>query len=219
MASGGPAASTIDRSDSDLSRPPLLFDEMHKQITTAEGWNRRRGRVLDSWCRFLGEIPVADKSPVHSVLEEDGPDVVRQLIRYETGPGLGLRAQGLTPKPYLVIPMAPGSSPGRRVSPTSTGVPRPPMVMVAFRSDPLGSLMVPYQYAYVAHNSNGEPAGLFLTLDNRFVGANRYTAEGLIGAYARIVGGDSVWYHVEAGVPAHSLMDQEGAPTSRRSRS
>jgi hypothetical protein len=99
MASGGPAASPIDPSDSDLSRPPLLFDEMYKQITTAEGWNRRRGRVLDSWYRVLGEIPVPDKSPLHSVLEEDGPDVVRQLIRYESGPGLGLRGEGLTPKP------------------------------------------------------------------------------------------------------------------------
>jgi dienelactone hydrolase len=82
---------------------------MHQPITTVDGWNRRRNQLLASWRRFLGQIPAADKPPVHRVLEEDRSDVVRQLIRYDSEPGLSVEAYLLrpaasrSPRPGMIV--------------------------------------------------------------------------------------------------------------------
>jgi dienelactone hydrolase len=84
---------------------PLLFDAEHRPITTAEGWQARRDVLLGQWRSFLGEIPGPHAVGRIEVVEEDQPDgVVRQLVRYESEPGLPVEG-------YLLRPQARASAP------------------------------------------------------------------------------------------------------------
>jgi dienelactone hydrolase len=81
---------------------PLLFDAEHRPIATREGWNRRRIELGDTWSAFIGRIPAPRAAPRAHVLEEDRLlGVIRQLVRYESEPGLPVEA-------YLLRPAAPG---------------------------------------------------------------------------------------------------------------
>jgi dienelactone hydrolase len=89
--------------------PPVLFDERHEPINTPDSWFRRREVLSKHWTEFLGSIPRPAGAPVLEVLEEDRRDgAVRQLVRYETEPGLPVEG-------YLLRPSgesAPRSRPG-----------------------------------------------------------------------------------------------------------
>jgi hypothetical protein len=81
---------------------PLLFDAEHLPIATAQAWQARRETLLQQWPAFLGSIKGPPAASTLDVLEEDRRDgVVRQLVRYETEPGL--RVEG-----YLLRPAGPG---------------------------------------------------------------------------------------------------------------
>lgn len=80
--------------------PPLLVDEQGEPITTLADWQRRRAALRRRWLDFLGplEVPGSNKPPALQVLEEDRVDgVVRQLVQYETEPGVRVDAYLLKP--------------------------------------------------------------------------------------------------------------------------
>jgi dienelactone hydrolase len=81
---------------------PLLFDAEHRPISTAEAWNARRNVLLEQWRAYLGSIEGPRAIGKVEVLEEDQRDgVIRQLIRYESEPGLPVEG-------YLLRPLDPG---------------------------------------------------------------------------------------------------------------
>jgi dienelactone hydrolase len=81
---------------------PLLFDAEHRPITTADAWRARRDVLVEHWRAFLGSIEGPRAVGKVAVLEEDQrDDVLRQLIRYESEPGLPVEG-------YLLRPPDPG---------------------------------------------------------------------------------------------------------------
>ena len=87
----------------DSPRPvPLLFDAENRPISTLEGWLKRRAELRQWWLRFLGVIPESKPSNALKIVAEDRPDgVIRQLVHYESEPGLTVEA-------YILRPVAPG---------------------------------------------------------------------------------------------------------------
>jgi dienelactone hydrolase len=80
----------------------LLFDAEHRPITTVDAWKARRDVLLSHWRAFLGSIDGPRAPGAAEVLEEDRrDDVVRQLVRYESEPGLPVEG-------YLLRPLSPG---------------------------------------------------------------------------------------------------------------
>jgi dienelactone hydrolase len=81
---------------------PLLWDAEHRPITTPTQWFARRDELIGQWRAFLGEIPGPRAGNSLEVLEEDRFEgIVRQLVRYESEPGLPVEG-------YLLRPQGPG---------------------------------------------------------------------------------------------------------------
>jgi dienelactone hydrolase len=77
---------------------PLLFDAEHRPIATAAAWSARRDVLAGQWRAFLGSIEGPRAIGKVEVLEEDRrDDVLRQLIRYESEPGLPVEGYLLRP--------------------------------------------------------------------------------------------------------------------------
>jgi dienelactone hydrolase len=80
---------------------PLLMDNAGQPITTLAGWQAKREQIRRWWLEFLGPLRVDEAlegPPRHRVLDEDRVDgVVRQLIEYETEPGIAIEAYLLRP--------------------------------------------------------------------------------------------------------------------------
>ncbi|MFO0951404.1 MAG: dienelactone hydrolase family protein [Isosphaeraceae bacterium] len=88
---------------------PLLLDDEHRPITTAAAWKARNEQHRERWTKFLGTIPPHPEPPRLKVLESDERDgVSRQLVRYESEPGLEVEG-------YLLRP--PGELPKARTRP------------------------------------------------------------------------------------------------------
>jgi dienelactone hydrolase len=77
----------------------LLAAADEKRITTVRDWERRRVEIRRRWLEFLGEMP--ERPPVRlTVLSEDRPGGCRrQLVRYESEPGLPVEGYLLRPEP------------------------------------------------------------------------------------------------------------------------
>jgi hypothetical protein len=81
---------------------PLLFDAQHRPITTREAWAARRDELARLWSDFLGgPIPAASGAKLEVLEEDRPPGVIRQLVRYESEPGLPVEG-------YLLRPDGPG---------------------------------------------------------------------------------------------------------------
>ncbi len=77
---------------------PILVDDGGRPITTLDAWKRRREQILAAWRSFLRPLEVTRPSSKFTVLEEDHPEgCVRQLVRYESEPGLPVEG-------YLIKP-------------------------------------------------------------------------------------------------------------------
>lgn len=92
-----------DRIPPSATRPmPMLFDAEHRAITRPEEWHRRRAELRRAWQKYLGVLAGPRPPDHYKVLEEDHPEgVIRQLIRYESEPGLPVEG-------YLLRPDRPG---------------------------------------------------------------------------------------------------------------
>jgi dienelactone hydrolase len=95
---------------------PLLYDRQHRPISSRAGWQQRRAEFRKDWLTFLGDIPVNRPAGAIKVLEVDRPKgVVRELVAYETEPGLVVEG-------YLLRPDSPGRGrPGVVVLHATTG--------------------------------------------------------------------------------------------------
>ena len=89
--------------------PPVVPPEAPKLpplgVDTLEAWTRRRAELRRLWTAFLGTLRCKPPRPALTVLAEDRPEgCIRQLVRYETEPGIPVEG-------YLLRPAKPG---GRR---------------------------------------------------------------------------------------------------------
>jgi dienelactone hydrolase len=86
---------------------PLLVDGSGNPITTLPGWKEERKQVEKRWRNYLGIIEFNPSPPVLKVLREDYPEgLVRQLVEYESEPGLFV--QGYLIRPQIVSNPLPG---------------------------------------------------------------------------------------------------------------
>lgn len=77
---------------------PLLVDSAGRPIATLAAWQRRRDELRQAWLDFLGPLQVDRPTPRLEILEEDRRDgVQRQLVRYESEPGLPVEGYLLRP--------------------------------------------------------------------------------------------------------------------------
>ncbi len=110
-ASGGEAAPAAEvpwlaesqRPPSELPKDaprlsPLLVDAAGHAIGTLPAWERRRVEIRKAWLDFLGTLKSERPQPKLEVLEEDRADgCVRQLVRYESEPGIPVAGYLLAP--------------------------------------------------------------------------------------------------------------------------
>ncbi|MEX2168283.1 MAG: dienelactone hydrolase family protein [Pirellulales bacterium] len=77
---------------------PLFVDSEDRAITTRPEWERQRHRLRQRWLDFLGPMPSARPPVKLEVLRRDEtPQFVRQLVRYESEPGLWVEGYLLAP--------------------------------------------------------------------------------------------------------------------------
>ena len=68
---------------------PLLVNDTGAAITARAGWEGQRKKVRDAWLKFLGPMPDPRPEVKLEVLKtETANRTVRQLVRYESEPGL-----------------------------------------------------------------------------------------------------------------------------------
>lgn len=78
--------------------PSLLVDAQGHPIETVAAWEKRRGELRERWLDFMGRFP-EERGPVHLevLAEERVAGCVRQLVRYESEPGLPVEGYLLYP--------------------------------------------------------------------------------------------------------------------------
>jgi len=104
-ASGGevPWLAEVQRPPSELPQDaprlsPLLVDAAGRPIGTLPEWERRRAEIRKTWTEFLGTLKAERPQPRLEVLEEDRPEgCVRQVVRYESEPGIPVEGYLLKP--------------------------------------------------------------------------------------------------------------------------
>jgi len=78
--------------------PPLLVDAKGLKITDVGAWLRRRLELRREWSELLGSWAPPKEPPSYDVMASDRlGEVSRQLISYETEPGVTVEAYLLTP--------------------------------------------------------------------------------------------------------------------------
>lgn len=79
--------------------PPLLVDDAGRPISTLDGWRPARENLRRRWLEFLGPMPAARPPVKLEVVREETTDdgVSRQLVRYESEPGIPVEAYLLRP--------------------------------------------------------------------------------------------------------------------------
>lgn len=76
----------------------LLIDQDGKPIDTLNAWRKRREQIRKYWLDFLGPLKIDQKPPALKVIKEDKPKgVIRQLVRYQSEPGIAVEAYLLKP--------------------------------------------------------------------------------------------------------------------------
>jgi len=77
---------------------PLLVDSAGRRIESLAAWEKRRAELRRAWVEFLGTVKAERPQPKLEVLEEDKPEgCVRQLVRYESEPGIPVEGYLLRP--------------------------------------------------------------------------------------------------------------------------
>jgi hypothetical protein len=90
----------------DAPKLPSLIGPNGRRIEDVAGWMRRREAFLDAWIKFLRPLDLARSTPRYVTLGEDRHGgISRQLLRYESEPGLSVEG-------YLLRPIKLSSMPG-----------------------------------------------------------------------------------------------------------
>ena len=77
---------------------PLLVDRLGNPVDTRDAWKQHRKTIEDTWLDFLKPVPAERPEPKIEVLSEDRPTgVIRQLVRYESEPGMSVEGCSLKP--------------------------------------------------------------------------------------------------------------------------
>ena len=77
---------------------PLFVDGQGGAISTRHDWERQRQNLRQQWLDFLGPMPQDRPQVKLEVLrQDDTPNFVRQLVRYECEPGLWIEGYLLSP--------------------------------------------------------------------------------------------------------------------------
>jgi len=77
---------------------PVLVDSLGQRIGTLEGWKKRRAELRRLWLEFLGTLKHQRPEPKLEVAAEDRPQgCIRQLVRYESEPGIPVEGYLLKP--------------------------------------------------------------------------------------------------------------------------
>jgi hypothetical protein len=77
---------------------PLLVDAQGNKIDSLKAWKKRREEIRRIWLDFLGPLQLRHTPPKLELLKEDRPKgCIRQLVRYETEPGVLVEAYLLKP--------------------------------------------------------------------------------------------------------------------------
>lgn len=88
---------TLKQADRRTLRP-LLVDREGKPIRTLAGWKKRRAEIRRAWMTFLGPMPKKRPKVTLKVLRTDKlKTVTRQLVQYESEPGLNVEGYLLRP--------------------------------------------------------------------------------------------------------------------------
>ncbi len=78
---------------------PLLMDNKGRAIRSLHDWKTQRKVIRKRWLDYLGALESNPNSPVLKVMKEDHPEgLVRQLVEYESEPGLLVQGYLLRPK-------------------------------------------------------------------------------------------------------------------------
>jgi len=79
--------------------PPLLLDTAGKPINNLQEWNEHRKVIIKRWSNYLGIIDANNVPPELKILnEEKNGSLMRQLVEYESEPGLRVKAYLLKPR-------------------------------------------------------------------------------------------------------------------------
>lgn len=86
---------------------PLLATADGQPISTLESWKVRRDELRRAWLDFLGPLQHEHQPIQLKILEEDhAAGCLRQLVQYESEPGL--RVEGYLLRPLKLVDRAPG---------------------------------------------------------------------------------------------------------------
>lgn len=77
---------------------PLFISETGTPISTRAAWETERQRIRSAWLQFLGSMPDPRPAVQLEVLSSESlPELTRQLVRYESEPGLFVEGYLLKP--------------------------------------------------------------------------------------------------------------------------
>ncbi len=80
------------------SLDPLLVDTDGRPIRTLAAWKTHRQEIRQRWMTFLGPMPGKRAAVKFEILKQDRPQgCLRQLVRYESEPGLKVEGYLLRP--------------------------------------------------------------------------------------------------------------------------
>jgi dienelactone hydrolase len=78
---------------------PLLVDSKGRPIKSLSGWKKQRKVIQKRWLDYLGALEPNPSPPELTVLKEDRPKgLVRQLIEYESEPGIMVKGYLIKPQ-------------------------------------------------------------------------------------------------------------------------
>lgn len=79
--------------------PPLrpLLSSAGKPLETLDQWQLRRKELREEWLKFLGPMPARPETKLTMLQEHEPEGCVRQLVRYESEPGIPVEGYLLRP--------------------------------------------------------------------------------------------------------------------------
>ena len=79
--------------------PSLMMDDYGNPINTISSWEEKRKSIVKRWTEYLGILdPNPDPPKLKIITEEISDGIIRQLVEYESEPGLLVRSYLLKPQ-------------------------------------------------------------------------------------------------------------------------
>ena len=79
--------------------PPLLIDLKGNPIVTLDEWKKQQELIRKRWLEYLGDLDSNPNPPKLQLIKEDRPeDLIRQLVSYESEPGITVQGYLIKPR-------------------------------------------------------------------------------------------------------------------------